>query len=63
MKNQAISKEPSITRAQLLYWLGSDNTYETMLEILIEFANFDYDSEGLQNDVLNHWANRDIEEN
>ena len=48
-----------VTREQLLYWVGDDNQTESLIKLLLEIANFEYDSEGLRDDVLNHWSDNE----
>lgn len=40
-----------VTKEQLLAWLGSDVTKDTLVEMLLEIANGEYDAEALKSDV------------
>ena len=44
-----------VTREQLLYWVGDDNQTESLIKLLLEIANSEYDSYDLHNDILDHW--------
>lgn len=40
-----------ITKEQLLAWLGSDATKDTLIELLLELANREYDAETMRADI------------
>lgn len=40
-----------VTREQLLAWLGSDATKDTLIELLLELANREYDAETMRADI------------
>ncbi len=43
-----------ITEEQLLAWIGSDNTKESMIELLLDIANGNYNGAALGYDVLDY---------
>ena len=40
-----------VTREQLVAWLGSDVTMDTLVSMLLEIANGEYEPDVLQKDV------------
>jgi hypothetical protein len=44
-------KQMKVTREQLLAWLGSDATKDTLIELLLELANREYDAETMRADI------------
>lgn len=40
-----------VTREQLVAWLGSDVTMDTLVSMLLEIANGRYDPDALQMDI------------
>ena len=41
-----------ITKEQLLAWLGSDATKDTLVGVLLEIANEEYEVDALRSDIL-----------
>ena len=42
-----------VTKQQLLEWLGSDATKATLVALLLEIANGEYDADTLRSDIFN----------
>jgi hypothetical protein len=40
-----------VTKEQLSAWLGSDVTKDTLMSLLLEIANGEYDAETLRSDI------------
>ena len=40
-----------VTKEQLAAWLGSDVTKDTLMSLLLEIANGEYDAETLRSDI------------
>ena len=41
-----------ITKEQLLAWLGSDATKDTLVSLLLEIANQEYEVDALRSDIM-----------
>ena len=41
-----------ITKEQLLAWLGSDATKDTLVSMLLEIANKEYEVDALRSDIM-----------
>jgi len=41
-----------VTKEQLLAWLGSDATKDTLASMLLEIANGEYEADALQMDIF-----------
>lgn len=40
-----------VTKEQLIAWLGSDATKDTLIELLLEIANGEYDADTMRSDI------------
>lgn len=40
-----------MTKEQLIAWLGSDATKDTLIELLLEIANGEYDADTMRSDI------------
>ena len=41
-----------VTKQQLLEWLGSDATKDTLVALLLEIANGEYEPDAMRSDIL-----------
>ena len=51
--NRNRRNEMKVTKQQLLEWLGSDATKDTLVALLLEIANGEYDADTLRSDIFN----------
>ena len=45
------AKQMKVTKEQLMAWLGSDATKDTLIELLLEIANGEYDPDTMRFDI------------
>jgi len=49
-----MEREPRATKEMLLHWLGSDNSLEASLSVILEVVNGIYTPEELREDIVSH---------